>query len=327
MKATDVLSKDEIRAFTQASDLQGWRSLATDWGLIAFAMAAVAVWPNVFVGIAALVLIGSRQLGLAVLTHECTHYSLFRTRWLNDVVGFWLTGAPGWVDLHRYRVHHRAHHLQTGTDDDPDLGLTTGFPTPWASLVRKFVRDLVGWTAVRRAFGQLAMDFGFIHYTASTGIRRREGLTAGQRLALGVRHLAPVALTNAALFAVLWAVGHPALYLLWVVAWFTTHQAVLRLRAIAEHVGMERTGDAFANTRTTLVSPLARVFLAPHHVNYHLEHHLLMGAPHWQLPALHRRLVEIGATNGTNTVRGYRAVLQRVVSEVQPPSPANASLM
>ncbi|MEM6931536.1 MAG: fatty acid desaturase, partial [Myxococcota bacterium] len=93
-KPTDLLSKEEIRELTRASDLAGWRSVLTDWGLVAAAMALVAVWPNVLTVLVALVILGGRQLGLAILTHECAHYSLFATRWLNDVVGVWLAGSP-----------------------------------------------------------------------------------------------------------------------------------------------------------------------------------------------------------------------------------------
>ncbi|MEO0605181.1 MAG: fatty acid desaturase family protein [Myxococcota bacterium] len=313
-KPTDLLSKAEIREFTRASDLEGWRSVLTDWGLIAAALGLVAVWPNVLTGLVALVVLGGRQLGLAILTHECAHHSLFATRWLNDVVGVWIAGSPIWLDVHRYRLHHRAHHLNTGTDDDPDLALTTGFPTTRASLARKFARDLTGLTAAKRVIAQLAMDFGFLHYTASTDARRRTGLSAGERLAMGARHLAPVVASNAVLFGVLALLGQPWLYLLWVGAWFTTYNLVLRIRSIAEHAVMERSEDPFTNTRTTLVSPLERFLMAPHHVNYHLEHHFIMGVPHWRLPALHARLTELGVVDEANTVHGYTTVLGRIAT-------------
>ncbi|MEN0067856.1 MAG: fatty acid desaturase family protein [Myxococcota bacterium] len=316
MKATDLLSKEEIRSFTRASDLQGWWSVFVDWSLIGGSMALVAQWPNVGTVLVALALIGSRQLGLAILTHECAHYSLFATRWLNDLAGVWLSGAFIWTDLHRYRTHHKAHHLHTGSDDDPDLGLTTGFPTTRRSMLRKLIRDLVGRTAAQRTLALLAMDFGFIEYTASTGLRRASARPLGDRIATGLRNLAPVAITNGALLGLLWFLGHPELYLLWIGAWFTTFNVVLRNRSIAEHACMPRTDDPLANTRTTRVGVLGRLFLAPHHVNYHLEHHLIMAVPHWQLPALHRKLVELGATTPVNTVHGYAEVFRRVTTPV-----------
>ena len=44
-----------------------------------------------------------------------------------------------------------------------------------------------------------------------------------------------------------------------------------------------------------MVNVLGRALLFPHHVNYHLEHHLYPAVPHYHLPALHRMLHEKGA--------------------------------
>lgn len=314
MKPTELFSRDEIAAFVQPSDLRGALSVATDWGLVALALALVAAWPNPLAVAVAVAVIGGRQLGLAILVHECAHRSLFRTRWLNDAVGIWLCGGPVWADLHRYRVHHLQHHVQTGRPDDPDLGLVTPFPTTRTGLLRKVGRDLTGLTAARRVVGLLAMDLGFVGYTASTGVRRLPPIPLGARLRLGLRHLAPLVLTNGAGLALLAALGHPALYLVWVLAWFTSYSLVLRIRSIAEHACTEATDDPMRNTRTTAASWPMRLLLAPHHVNYHLEHHLLMTVPHWQLPALHRRLSERGVLGPHNTAPGYAAVLRQVTS-------------
>ena len=57
-----------------------WISIALDWALVFAAMALVAVWPNPLTIVAALFVIGARQLGLAVLMHEASHRSLFANR-------------------------------------------------------------------------------------------------------------------------------------------------------------------------------------------------------------------------------------------------------
>ena len=54
--------------------------------------------------------------------------------------------------------------------------------------------------------------------------------------------------------------------------------------------------DPLRNTRTTKAGLLARAFIAPYYVNYHLEHHLLMTVPLFQLPKFHRLLSERGLT-------------------------------
>src|SRR3546814_7780755 len=53
-------------------------------------MAVFAVWPNPLTFIAAVMVIGGRQLGLAILMHDAAHGLLFRTRRWNEFAGQWL---------------------------------------------------------------------------------------------------------------------------------------------------------------------------------------------------------------------------------------------
>src|SRR5262249_15139976 len=145
-----------------------------------------------------LFLIGARQLGFAVLMHEASHRSLFASRAVNDFVGQWLCAYPVWSDLHAYRPYHLQHHAHTATARDPDLGLVAPFPISRASLRRKVWRDLSGQTGVKFARAAFARTLG------------RRASRAGRRAGIGML------VTNAALLALLAALGHPALYLLWV---------------------------------------------------------------------------------------------------------------
>ncbi len=309
--ATTYLSRDEIRALITPTDLEGLLSVATTWALIAASFALLARFPtNPFAWIVALVVLGGRQLALAILMHECSHHALFRTRALNDVLGKWLCAAPVWQRLDAYRKHHLAHHAHTSLAEDPDLGLVEAFPTTRGSLTRKLARDLSGVAFLRRVVGQLAMDAGLLTYSASTGQRRVSPRpSVGTMLASLAANFGPVALTNGALVAALVAFGHGELYAAWVVANATTFSLFLRLRSIAEHAATETTADPFRNTRTTIANPLARLTVAPHHVNFHLEHHLVPTVPHYRLPAFHRLLVERGAYEDAQLASGYLEVL------------------
>lgn len=311
---TDILTREEIRALTTPSNLQGALSLTVTWGIIAASFALVALYPNLWTVLAALALLGGRQLALAVLMHECSHRSLFASKSANDILGHWLCGAPVWTHLRLYRKHHLAHHNHTGTEKDPDIGLVKPFPVTRASLIRKFLRDLTGIAAIKRILAQLAMDSGLITYTASTTAERidqsgRSPLDVVRSLA---RNTGPVLLTNLALFGVLYALGHGWLYLLWVGAYATTFSFFLRIRALAEHACTEITDDVFRNTRTTYAPIWTRLFVAPHHVNFHLEHHLLMTVPHYRLKALHALLHERGALKEAHLEQGYGPILKLV---------------
>ena len=314
-RVTDFLDADEIRELTEPSDLRGGLALATTWAMIAGCFALVAIWPRWWTVGIAVTLLGGRQLALAVLMHDAAHRCLFRSKRLNTVLGKWLCAAPIWTCLTRYRAHHLGHHAHTNGPKDPDLGLVTPFPVPPRALLRKFVRDLLGLTGVRRVVGLLAMDLGLISYTASTGFERldQSGRTWGEIARGGARNLAPVVLSNFALWSILSASGHGLLYLLWIAAYLTSFSAVIRLRSIAEHACTEASTDPFFNTRTTRAGWLARLTLAPHNVNYHLEHHLLPTVPQHALPRMHRLLHERGALEGCHVAASYWKVLRAAV--------------
>jgi fatty acid desaturase len=300
-------TRDEIQTLLRVDSRRGWLSIAIDWAGIAAAFALVAVWPNPLTVVVALFVIGARQLGLAVLMHEAAHRTLLADREWNDRAGNWLCAYPVWTDLHPYRTYHLQHHAKNWTKDDPDIGLVLPFPITRASLRRKIVRDLTGQTG--RKFARASWKRSIQRWQA--------GDPRGRQAFVGF------VATNAILFAVLAATGHPWLYLLWAGAWLTTNTLVTRIRSIAEHAMVPDPGDPLRNTRTTLARWWERIFLAPNRVNYHLEHHLLMTVPHSNLPKLHRMLAERGLLDGALVTKGYAAVLRRAASKADE-APANA---
>lgn len=284
------------------NDWHSWASVATNWGLVFAAFALVAYVPHPLTVLLALAVIGTRQLGLSVLMHEAAHRTLFKNRTVNDVVGNWLCGYPVWSDLKPYRRYHLQHHAKNWTSEDPDLNLAMPFPVTTASLRRKVWRDLSGQTAWKRVKYTLKRDLGGMNV-------QQFGSNASWR------NLRGVAITNLVLLGSLAAIGHPALYLLWIGAWFTTHHLVIRLRSIAEHAMIPNPNDPLGNTRTTLARWWERLFVAPNYVNYHLEHHLIMTIPHYKLARMHRLLRERGALDGACVVQGYFGILKLAASK------------
>jgi fatty acid desaturase len=306
VKASDVLGRDEIARLTELSNLRGAVAVLGTWGVIAATLWLLARFPHPAMFVLAVVVLGGRQLALAILMHEAAHRTLFQSRWLNDWVGDWLCARPTWGHLARYRKHHIGHHAHTGDERDPDRSLTAPFPVSRAALARKLLRDLSGIAGVRRAIGLVMMDLELIEYTVAGGaVPKPDG-----RRSAAFRHLAGVVLTNLALFAVLAASGHGWLYGVWALSWFTTYGLFLRIRSIAEHACTEDTANPFRNTRTTRAGLLARLTVAPHRVNFHLEHHLLVAVPWFRLPELHRILGERGALDGAMLAPSYVSVLR-----------------
>ncbi|MDJ0820203.1 MAG: fatty acid desaturase family protein [Paracoccaceae bacterium] len=303
------LTSDEIRSLSARSDLWGTWLILHCWGLILGAVALFALWPNPLTFLLAVIVIGSRQLGLAILMHEAAHNAMFRTPWLNNWVGEWLCGRPILADLAEYRHYHLTHHRHTQTEKDPDLRLSKPFPTTRASLRRKLIRDLTGQTGIKQRAQQIMFAFKMAGEV--------EGQPTAQDLAQAFSGpvLGRALIANAVIFAVFWALGAWWYWLaFWLLPMLTWFQLALRVRSIAEHGAVEFSDDPFRNTRTTLANPLERLLFAPYWVNYHLEHHLIMHIPAHNLPRLHAMLLGKGLGPKMTTAPGYLDVLRQATS-------------
>ena len=308
MEINQLLTKDQLRDLLEPSDMKGWLDVLTSWTIISFAFALSAFYPHPLSYLVSMILLGGRQLALAILMHDTSHYATFKTRWLNDWVGSWLCAYPVWQHLKRYREHHLRHHQFAGSERDPDISLVEGFPISKGSLFRKFLRDLTGISGIKRIYGLILMDLGYIHFTAASDVRKIEN--PQNVVSNGLRNMHGVVITNFILFAVLWLLGQPQLYLLWVGGYLIFFSLFVRIRSIAEHACTEMDLDPTKNTRTTWANPLARLTVAPHHVNFHLEHHLLMTVPSYNLRRFHGLLVAKNAYEHGHYSPGYLHVLK-----------------
>jgi len=299
-KISEILTRDEIRILNERSDLMGFIAVSFSWAVIVATM-ALLVWastqplsiavPAFVVGFCAL---AGRHLGLAILHHEAAHKSLFKTVWLNEVIGDWLCARPGWNDLKKYRRHHFEHHRKTSQPEDTDLSLVEGFPTTRASLMRKFARDLFGLTGLKYLVGRLLMDLELVKWTVANDAVRlpRAGRSWWSYPAAFVKNSGGMVITNVALWLACAASGHAWLYGVWVLSYVTPFPLFLRIRALAEHACTETTTDMFLNTRTTHAGFIERATVAPIRVNFHIEHHVMPSVPYFRLPTLHRMLRE-----------------------------------
>ena len=323
--ARRLLSPDELAALTTLSTGHSLAALALTVGIIALAIAfGIAVWPSPWVVLSVLV-IGVQQHAMFILVHESAHYRLFRSRNLNDVVGRTF-GMAGGVSMCTYRVIHRLHHNNLYTEEDPDTAIHGGYPRGVGYLWKKLAEDLVGfnaWKTLAYFFGAPAINAA-THRAARPLDDTSETLRTSARrdrwAVLGFHLYAPMlALTLGGWHAL-------ALYLvLWPLPILTVLQPILRLRAIAEHGAVtdlsspltaarcNRTVGSFGNW-------LGRALIFPHHVNYHLEHHLYPAVPHYRLPALHRMLQEKGVLAGAE-VRDMVDTMRLIFAPRQPRHP------
>jgi fatty acid desaturase len=287
--AGDLLSLDELDRFRRTSTRRGAGLVLHAWAIIAGAIALYVLRPSPWTLGLAVVVIGTRQLGLVVLMHETAHWLLFPAMRANTLVGTWLCAAPLGEDLRAYRRRHHLHHRLTQRPDDPDLALSAALPLSRGRLARALLADLAGVTAARRVLGW------------RPGL---DGLAGAWR-----RARAPL-IANAVLATGLAAVGGWSLYLLaWVLPWATWYQLVTRIRDIAEHGLVPGPEDPLRSARSIRAGRFARAFVAPYGVNHHLEHHLLVFVPCWKLGQVHEMLLAKGYGDRIERSRGYLQVL------------------
>ena len=124
-------------------------------------------------------------------------------------------------------------------------------------------------------------------------------------------------ITNLLIFLGLLGAGHPeAFLLLWWLPALTGYSLVLRIRSIAEHAVVSDPQDELKQTRTTLAPFWLRFLIAPHNVNYHLEHHLFMFIPHYNLRKAHRLLERAGVLERAEVAKSYLEVLSKATSRI-----------
>ena len=302
-RASQIFTKDEIQSLRRLSPTRATWLIVHCWGVIIATWVVAAIWTNPLTIAVGVVVIGARQLGLAILFHDGAHYTLFPNKRLNDWVSEWLLSRPllsGTVTS--YRTYHLTHHRHTQQEEDPDLHLSAPFPIRKASFKRKVVRDLTGQTgwkqygdAIRAGFGDPADPWP-------------------ERLRRARRRIGPNLLANAVIFAALSMAGVWYLYfLLWWLPALTWNRFITRIRNIGEHAAVPDDNDRLRNTRTVLANWLERAFIAPYYVNYHLEHHLLVSCPCYRLKDAHRVLVAKGLREQMEVQPGYPAMLRQAV--------------
>ena len=134
-QARSVFSDDELLMLKRKSQWRAAWMIFHAWAVIFGAMALFVWWPNPLTFVAATLIIGARQLGLAILSHDASHGLLFSNMKLNDFAGTWLTDYALFGDMYAYRPYHVAgHHRFTQQKNDPDLGLTAPFPITRSSF-------------------------------------------------------------------------------------------------------------------------------------------------------------------------------------------------
>jgi fatty acid desaturase len=273
-----ALPRELVLELTRRSAWRASAAILGDIAVIAVAVAAaLAFWPNPLVILLAVLVIGTRQHALFVIAHDAAHYLLFENRNLNDLVGRACATVQG-LSMCTYRVIHRLHHNNLYGELDPDTALHGGYPRGKWYLVKKLLKDLSGLTAWK-TYAYFLGGAPSLNTQTNVALRPLDDTSAKLKEEARKDRNTVIAFHIVLLAFFAWS-GYLAQYLvLWILPLVTVVQAILRLRAIAEHGATTDFSSPLTAARTNLCPAWLEWLIFPHHVNYHIEHHLYASVP------------------------------------------------
>ncbi|KAJ8613127.1 hypothetical protein CTAYLR_004817 [Chrysophaeum taylorii] len=322
------LAKDVLRELQLKSDLKGFGQLAGNMALI-IAGGAVNVWlwrSDTLSAWTRLLLLAPSVLWQGFLLsalgfacqHECIHLTAFKTRKLNDYVGFW-SSVPSFTFYYHEFLMHKEHHTHTqdirrdpelvaefagmsyagAVGDSVDLGLVAaagrnGFKKVPMTRSQYVMRFLAFPAYLKGKIDKLwrcangdPVDYSCAQWLlpVSPGDSSQPG-TPAYRLKVEARRQLAITFALLALFAVL--SGFDALVLAWLLPAFVGPGPLYACQ-LHEHANAALDpDDGLSNTRTVVTNHL--VAFCMWNMNYHAEHHLYTTIPFHALPKAHEHL-------------------------------------
>jgi fatty acid desaturase len=271
------LTKEQLRKLSEVNPFISTCHILLEWIVVVLtAMLCHHFW-NPVLYLASVAFIGARQHALLILMHDGTHYRLFRNRSLNDWVTEVFLAWPHLATMRAYRDNHLAHHNYINTEKDPDWlrkkdNPEWQFPQSRRELAGILLLDLMGIGGINLI--RLASSL-------STAARVPSRTFVRIRLSFYIIMLGGLIAAGCG----------KAVLMYWIVPYFTWLVFVMRIRSIAEHFAIEGESGTYGSIRTTHAGLLARLFVAPKNVNYHIEHHFFPSVPFYRLPELHSLLM------------------------------------
>jgi fatty acid desaturase len=274
--------REEIKTYSKLRPWIGFLSIATQWAIIATTIAAAIHFSHWLIWIIAVIVISSRQHALMVLGHEAAHHRLHKNKAINDFVGEVFCLLPIFLCLKPWQQEHLAHHRNVNTAQDPYWNDFNKYkewhwPKNKKGALKVLLRDITG----RSSRDNFEVSKRWSAFGQTTVILSRY-------------EKARVILFNTALLASLVITGGWWLFIfLWVLPLLTVTALLVRIRGVAEHLGMPGLGSSSGidATRHVDASLLERLTVCPLSINYHIDHHIFPSIPYYNLKKFHQRLL------------------------------------
>ncbi|MCF4165326.1 fatty acid desaturase [Zavarzinia compransoris] len=270
---TNLIKPDRLHGLSARSDLRGWLQLGGHFAAIGASgwllHLTLGTWAAVPVFIVHGILLNFLYAG----QHEFSHWTVFKTRPLNEIfgriIGF-LMIYPRDFDL----VQHTAHHRHT-QDWAKDGELVRARYTLFSYLMWFFGPSY--WYA--RITRILRMAAGRVTEPYVPETRRTDLILEARLHLLGYLLIAAASVAFQSWAAVTY----------WLAPLLLT-KCVHQMQNTIEHLGLSHEQNILVNTRTTRTNALMRLICW--NMQYHTAHHAFPGVPFHRLPQLHREIFD-----------------------------------
>jgi fatty acid desaturase len=269
-----AITRRELKQLMRRSDKPGLIRLAVWFCLMVVTSSLIWLSFGSWLMLPAMLLQGLVLVHHFSLQHECCHYTAFKTRWLNDLLGNYC-GLVIMLPNRFFRYEHCDHHTYTQLEGrDPEL---IELPQSLSGYF-EYLSSIPYWKSKfselwRHSLGQLTRhDKRFVP-------REEYKTVIIEARLMTMFYLAVL------MFCLIFQFWAPLWY------WFlpvVLGEPIMRAIRMTEHVGRPTVSDMKINTRSNLVSAPFR-FLC-WNMNFHAEHHYASSVPFHALPALSEKL-------------------------------------
>jgi fatty acid desaturase len=297
-KKSPLLSEGELRVLQQRSDGPGLVRLAVHLLAIVGTGSIYGLYAlrggHVLVTLVLATVYGFTLVTMFAAMHETVHRTAFKSRWLNDAVG-WFAGLLSFYNSTFYRYYHGWHHRFTQLPgQDPEL--EDRRPTSLASYV-VVMSGILWWAGKLNTYFLIAR--GRVDEYEFLNEQTRPAVVRSVRWQLVV-YAGAIALS-------VWA-REPWFVEFWLLP-VALGQPLLRAILLAEHTGCSEDDEPLTNTRTTHTVLPVRVLMWD--MPYHAEHHRYPALPFFALASAHESMGDKLAHVARSGYVGFHAAFLR----------------
>jgi fatty acid desaturase len=298
-RALSPPARDEILSLVRPRPVRFVARLALTWATIVAAIWVAVLADSWLATIAAIVVVGTRQIVLGLLVHEQVHDLGLPKRGGDTLVNLSAAFPLLVLTVEGYAQVHLAHHKYYFTAKDPDFVRKSGpdwaIPMTGRRLARLLLTDLLGLNLLALVKGKRA--------SAPPEFNRAGAPPAIARWSFSLVAGVVIGLLG----------GWSLVAVYWIVPLLTVTQVLVRWGALCEHKYNLDRPEIAGSSPIILLSWWERLLLPNLNFSLHPYHHYFPGIPYSDLPRVHGIFEREGLVNRRSVFRGYGAFLKFIL--------------